>query len=156
MPATISTETNDASVQQAASARQREWTHTQTLADDAPPLSSESSEDVSEPISSKMSLKKDICDNQKLKKKTLGLGNLDGGVSGHIDLRKLPSKRVLTVQLQVSADILDNARKETYQKKFRLWSKKPLSLSRARLVTALLAHSSNSLSFVCFSPRPRQ
>jgi|AntAceMinimDraft_5_1070358.scaffolds.fasta_scaffold135447_1 hypothetical protein len=150
MPATISTETNDASVQQAASARQREWTHTQTLADDAPPLSSESSEDVSEPISSKMSLKKDICDNQKLKKKTLGLGNLEGGVSGHIVLRKLPSKHKLTEQLRVSVEALDDAKKETYQKKFRLWSKKPLSLSRARVLEWHVAESILSPLFSLF------
>jgi hypothetical protein len=150
MPATISTEANDVTAGDASpfSSESKE--------NISESISSESSGDISEPISLTISLKKEILVDQKLKKKALGLGNLDGGVSGHIDLRKLPSKRVLTVQLQVSAGILDDARKETYQKKFRLWSKKPLSLSRARLVTALLAHSSNSLSFVCFSPRPRQ
>jgi hypothetical protein len=38
-------------------------------------------------------------------------------------MKSLPSKRDLTEQLHVTANVLDVARKETYQKKFRLWSK---------------------------------
>ena len=38
-------------------------------------------------------------------------------------MKSVPSKRDLTEQLHVSANVLDVARKETYQKKFRLWSK---------------------------------
>ena len=42
---------------------------------------------------------------------------------GAFFMKSLPSKRDLTEQLHVTANVLDVARKETYQKKFRLWSK---------------------------------
>jgi len=52
-----------------------------------------------------------------------GIELFRSGVEAALFSRKIPSKGALTQQLQVSAKALDKARKETYQKKFRLWSK---------------------------------
>jgi hypothetical protein len=60
---------------------------------------------------------------QKPEKLNAGVELFRGGVEAALFSRNIPSKRTLTQQLQVSAKALDKARKETYQKKFRLWSK---------------------------------
>ena len=62
-------------------------------------------------------------DDQTLKESSAGAASLRSGIKQTHSVRRLPSKKDLTEQLQVSTKALDKAKKETYQKKFQLWSK---------------------------------
>ena len=70
-----------------------------------------------------MSIEADSHEKHEQNIPTSGIDLIRSGVEAALFSRKIPSKGALTQQLQVSAKALDKARKETYQKKFRLWSK---------------------------------
>lgn len=96
---------------------------TSVSGDEVTPPPSAINVDTSESIARKTMNQAHSHDEQKPKNLNAGVELFRGGVEAALFSRNIPSKRILTQQLQVSAKALDKARKETYQKKFRLWSK---------------------------------
>jgi len=74
-------------------------------------------------MSLKMSIEADSHEKHEQNIPTSGIDLIRSGVEAALFSRKIPSKGSLTQDLQLSEKELDKARKETYQKKFRLWSK---------------------------------